>query len=77
MKRPQEPPFGLRLPPDLKMWVKMKAKIEDRSMNNLLISLIRQAMEQTMPRLETRTAGQGGNPDTGQMNPRCGEGIRL
>lgn len=38
-------PFGLRLPPDLKMWVKMKAKIEDRSMNNLLIALIRQAME--------------------------------
>jgi len=27
------------------MWVKMKAKIEDRSMNNLLITLIRQAME--------------------------------
>ncbi len=45
MKRPQETPFGLRLPPDLKMWVKMKAKMEDRSMNNLLINLIRQAME--------------------------------
>ena len=40
----QKPPFGLRLPPDLKMWVKMKAKMEGRSMNNLLISLIRQAM---------------------------------
>lgn len=45
MKRNQEPPFGLRLPPDLKMWVKMKAKMDDRSMNNLLINLIRQAME--------------------------------
>jgi hypothetical protein len=27
------------------MWVKMKARIEDRSMNNLIINLIRQAME--------------------------------
>ena len=43
--RHQEAPFGLRLPPDLKMWVKMKAKMEDRSMNNLLVNLIRQAME--------------------------------
>lgn len=38
-------PYGLRLPPDLRMWVKMKAKMEDRSMNNLLTSLIRKAME--------------------------------
>ncbi|ARC37879.1 hypothetical protein A6J80_17340 [Paracoccus yeei] len=29
----------------MKMWVKMKARIEDRSMNNLIINLIRQAME--------------------------------
>lgn len=45
MKREQEPPFGLRLPADLKMWVKMKARIEDRSMNSLLVALIRKAME--------------------------------
>lgn len=45
MPRPQIPPFGLRLPPDLKMWVEMKAKMEDRSMNNLLVNIVRQAME--------------------------------
>ncbi|WP_104492731.1 Arc family DNA-binding protein [Paracoccus denitrificans] len=45
MKRHQEPPFGLRLPKELKKWVKMRAEMEDRSMNNLLINLIRQAME--------------------------------
>lgn len=46
MKAEREAPFGLRLPPDLKVWVKVKAKVEDRSMNNLLVTLIRQAMEQ-------------------------------
>ena len=45
MRDDRSAPFGLRLPPDLRMWVKMKAKMEDRSMNNLIINLIRQAME--------------------------------
>lgn len=45
MKQERDAPFGLRLPPDLKMWVKMKARTEDRSMNNLLVALIRKAAE--------------------------------
>ncbi|WP_417724580.1 Arc family DNA-binding protein [Salipiger sp.] len=45
MTREQQPPFGLRLPPDLKIWVKMMARQERRSMNNFLINLVRQAME--------------------------------
>lgn len=46
MKQAQETPFGLRLPPELKMWVKMKARIEGRSQNNLIAHLIRQAMQE-------------------------------
>lgn len=45
MKINQQPPFGLRLQPDLKMWVKMKAREEGRSMNNFIGHLIQKAME--------------------------------
>ena len=45
MPQDRDPPFGLRLPPDLKMWVKMKARMEGRSQNNLIAHLIRKAME--------------------------------
>lgn len=41
----QRGPFGLRMPDDLKMWVKMKARMEGRSMNNMLVQIIRNAME--------------------------------
>lgn len=41
----QRPPFGLRMPDDLKMWVKMKARMEGRSMNNLIVRLLTEAME--------------------------------
>lgn len=36
-------PYGLRLPEDLKQWVKDKARDEDRSMNNFIVNLVRQA----------------------------------
>ncbi|MFV0303427.1 MAG: hypothetical protein ACK5IP_21590 [Paracoccus sp. (in: a-proteobacteria)] len=45
MKQDRDPPFGLRLPPDLKAWVKIKAQTESRSQNNLITHLIRQAKE--------------------------------
>lgn len=44
MKKEQTPPFGLRLPPELKMWVKMKAKREDRSMNYIINRILTEAM---------------------------------
>ena len=46
MTKSQIPPFGLRMPPDFHMWIKMKARIEGRSMNNLLVQIIRDAMEE-------------------------------
>lgn len=41
-------PFGLRMPDDLKDWVKTTAKREGRSANNLIVRLLEEA----------RTAGQ-------------------
>ena len=37
MKTKQMPPFGLRLPDDLKDWVKEKAEEQGRSMNNFIV----------------------------------------
>lgn len=40
MPRRQGPPFGLRMPDDLKEWIKEKAKREGRSANNLIVHLL-------------------------------------
>jgi len=37
MKTKQTPPFGLRLPDDLKAWVKAKAEEQGRSMNSYIV----------------------------------------
>lgn len=44
MTRRQGPPFGLRMPPDVKEWVAQRAKAEDRSQNNTIVRIIRAAM---------------------------------
>lgn len=35
-------PFGLRMPEDLKEWVKKKARMEGRSMNNTIVQILRE-----------------------------------
>lgn len=40
MQKQQTPPFGLRLPDDLKEWVKETARKEGRSQNNLVVRLL-------------------------------------
>ncbi len=45
MKKKQEAPFGLRLSPDLKTWVKDRASREGRSANNLIVHLLSEARE--------------------------------
>lgn len=35
-------PFGLRMPDDLKEWVKEKARTEGRSMNNTIVQVLRE-----------------------------------
>ena len=40
MTRQQRPPFGLRMPDDLKEWIKERAKREGRSANNLIVHLL-------------------------------------
>lgn len=42
----QTAPFGLRMPDDLKDWVKATAKQEGRSANNLIIRLLEEAKTQ-------------------------------
>ncbi len=41
--KPRIPPFGLRMPNDLKGWVKETAQKEGRSQNNLVVSLLESA----------------------------------
>ncbi|HBT01648.1 MAG TPA: hypothetical protein DEB47_17730 [Citreicella sp.] len=40
MQTKQTPPYGLRMPDDLKRWVKDQAKQQGRSMNNLIVHLL-------------------------------------
>lgn len=37
-------PFGLRMPDDLKAWTKEKAAEEGRSVNNLIVQILRKEM---------------------------------
>lgn len=37
MKTKQIPPYGLRMPDDLKEWVKKKAEEQGRSMNSFIV----------------------------------------
>lgn len=46
------PPFGLRLPPDLKEWVEKQARINGSSQNSEVVRSIRERME----RVERREA---------------------
>lgn len=39
-------PFGLRMPDNVKEWVKRKAEREGRSANNLIVQVLRAAMEE-------------------------------
>lgn len=39
----QTPPFGLRMPDDLKEWIKETAQKEGRSQNNLVVRLLESA----------------------------------
>jgi len=43
MKQREITPFGLRLPPNLKAWVQVKAKSDDRSLNWVLVKLVEEA----------------------------------
>lgn len=56
MRKMPDAPFGLRLPPELRVWVKMKAQMEYRSQNSLLISIVRDAMQ------SDNEKGRQGNP---------------
>lgn len=47
----QIPPFGLRMPDDLKEWIKETAQKEGRSQNNLVVRLLEGA--------RTAAVGQG------------------
>lgn len=40
MQTKPTPPFGLRMPDDLKDWIKRKAKEQGRSMNNFVVHLL-------------------------------------
>jgi hypothetical protein len=39
------PPFGVRMPSELKIWVEKKSAEEDRSQNYVIVKIIRQEME--------------------------------
>lgn len=43
----QIPPFGVRMPDDLKAWVIGEARKEGRSMNNLIVQTLREKMMAT------------------------------
>ncbi|MGW5961085.1 Arc family DNA-binding protein [Methylorubrum thiocyanatum] len=43
------PPFGLRLPPDLKAWVKLEAYSNRSSQNSEIIRAVRERMERSKP----------------------------
>lgn len=43
MKQREIPPFGLRLPPNLREWVQVKAKSDERSQNWFLVKLVEEA----------------------------------
>lgn len=43
MKEKQTPPFGLRMPDDLKEWVRDTAQKEGRSQNNLVVRILESA----------------------------------
>ena len=51
----QIPPFGLRMPKDLKAEVKALAEREGRSMNNQIVQVLRKAIA-----AETKTASEPG-----------------
>lgn len=42
MQRKQIPPFGLRMPDDLKEWAQKRARQEGRSVNNLIVHLLKE-----------------------------------
>ena len=39
------PPFGLRLPPDVKRWVESKAHESERSQNYIIVQAVKAAAE--------------------------------
>lgn len=41
--------FSLRLPPDLKKWLRKRAARDERSMQRTVIHLLKQAQEQDKP----------------------------
>lgn len=43
MQKQQRAPFGLRMPDDLKNWIKATAQAECRSVNNLIVHLLERA----------------------------------
>jgi predicted HicB family RNase H-like nuclease len=44
MQNAQSPPYGLRMPPDLRTQVREMARNQDRSMNSLIVHLLRRAI---------------------------------
>lgn len=44
-EKQQTPPFGVRMPDDLKEWIKETAQKEGRSQNNLVVRLLQGARE--------------------------------
>lgn len=44
MPNPQRAPFGLRMPDELKEWTKRKAHEDGRSVNNLIVQILREKM---------------------------------
>ncbi|UFS64871.1 MULTISPECIES: Arc family DNA-binding protein [Paracoccus] len=41
----QIPPFGLRMPDEVKDWIKEKARREGRSMNSQIVQMLREKKE--------------------------------
>ncbi|WP_300585227.1 Arc family DNA-binding protein [Marivita sp.] len=46
MPKFQTVPFGLRMPDEIKEWAKRRAKEEDRSMNSMIVRILKERMEQ-------------------------------
>lgn len=45
MPKRQTAPFGLRMPDDIKEWARLRAEEEDRSMNSMIVRILKEQME--------------------------------
>lgn len=45
-ERKQQPPTGVRLPEDLRVWLREKAEVNNRSLNQEIVFRLRRSREQ-------------------------------